>query len=105
MFVLTSSRKSRTAHCEEGFNGEPPEVGEASSVNEGGSNWHEAPLIEGLFTNGPFAMNGSYNSDSFAHPIFWCSWMLMSSLPDATTLKDWMSNPTLVQVGSKIQPN
>ena len=37
MFVLTSSRKSRTAHCEEGFNGEPPEVGEASSVDEGGS--------------------------------------------------------------------
>ena len=36
MFVSTSSRKSRKAHCEEGFNGEPPEKGDAGSVDEGG---------------------------------------------------------------------
>ena len=35
MFVSTSSRKSRKAHCEEGFNGEPPEKGDAGSVHEG----------------------------------------------------------------------
>ena len=36
MSVSTSSRKSRRAHCEEGFNAQPPEVGEAGGVDEGG---------------------------------------------------------------------
>ena len=38
---LKSSQKPRRADREEGFDGEPPEVGEASSVDEGGSDGAE----------------------------------------------------------------
>ena len=38
---LKTSQKPRRADREEGFDGEPPEVGEASSVDEGGSNGAE----------------------------------------------------------------